>query len=281
MSSLNAKSSNPDSQLPFSNDFEAIGVFDSGLGGLTVLKSLIEAFPNENFIYLGDTARLPYGSKSKETIREYATQILDYLTRIAKLKAIVVACNSASTQVPETHWQSIPVLTVIEPGVKLALSKTKSRRVGLMATRATVLSDEYGKTLRRLNPEAQLIANPCPLLVPLAEEGWIDDPITNLVVYRYVQPLLRENIDTLILGCTHYPILEASIRKAVGTGIELIHSGPAIVQDLKSRLSTPFTKFQSTTPARLHLLTTDFNPVVQAQAERLLSPLKINSFTWI
>lgn len=273
MSSLGATSSAP---LPFDHEFQAIGVFDSGLGGLTVLNSLIEAYPHENFVYLGDTARLPYGSKSPETIREYAVQIMDYLSRSLKLKALVVACNSASSQVREANWQGVPLFTVIEPGVKLALSHTKNKRVGLMATRATVHSDAYGKKLRELDPDAQLVANPCPLLVPLAEEGWVDDPITNLVVFRYVQPLLREGIDTLILGCTHYPILEGAIRKAAGSGIELIHSGPAIAQALKPCVATP-----SPERGQVHLLTTDFNPVIQTQAERLLHPHKIDSLTWV
>lgn len=269
-------STSPAAALPFAKDFPAVGVFDSGLGGLTVLKSLIEAYPEENFVYLGDTARLPYGSKSPETIREYAVQIMEYLGTHVKLKALVVACNSASTQVRERDWKGVPLFTVIEPGAKLALARTKTKRIGLMATRATVLSDAYGKKLRELDPDAQLVANPCPLLVPLAEEGWVDDPITNLVVYRYVQPLLRENIDTLILGCTHYPILEASIKKAAGAGVELIHSGPAIAEAIR-----PCVGQGAGTRGQVHLLTTDFNPAVQAQAERLLQPHKIDSLTWV
>lgn len=264
-------------KLPFASNFSAVGVFDSGLGGLTVLKALIEAFPNENFVYLGDTARLPYGSKSSETIRGYAEQILEFLTSTAKLKAIVIACNSASTQVPESEWQGIPVLNVIDPGVSLALNTSQSSRIGLMATRATVTSDEYGKRLRQKNPAAHVVSVACPLLVSLAEEGWVDDPITNLVVYRYMEPLLRENIDTLILGCTHYPILQTSIQKAVGTGIKLIHSGSAMVEALKAVLPENSAKAEGF----VHLLTTDLNPVVKAQAERLLSPLDMSSLTWI
>lgn len=265
-------------QLPFTKELSAIGVFDSGLGGLTVLKTLSESFPFENFVYLGDTARLPYGSKSAETIRSYAEQILTYLSQVAKLKAIVVACNSASTQVPESQWQGIPVLNVIDPGVRLALAKSTNKRIGLMATRATVTSNEYARRLRNQEPSVHVVSAACPLLVPLAEEGWVDDPITNLVVYRYVQPLLRENIDTLILGCTHYPILETSIRKAVGSGVELIHSGPAIAESLRPLLRSNSGQNEK---GQVHLLTTDLNPVVQAQAERLLKPLQPTSLTWV
>lgn len=279
MSRLGSKSSAAPTELPFPSTLPAIGVFDSGLGGLTVLKSLIEAYPQENFIYLGDTARLPYGSKSPETIREYAVQIMNYLSTVAKLKALVVACNSASTQVRERDWLGIPVFTVIEPGAKLALESSVTKRIGLMATRATVQSDVYGQKIRELNPEAQLIANPCPLLVPLAEEGWVDDPITNLVVYRYVQPLLRENIDTLILGCTHYPILATSIQKAAGSDVTLIHSGPAVAEAI--RPCVQLSSDPASARGQVHVLTTDLNNVVKSQAERLLSPLKIDSLTWV
>lgn len=272
----NIKSSlDPQAKFPFKKDLEAIGVFDSGLGGLTVLKSLIEAYPGENFIYLGDTARLPYGSKSPETIRHYAEQIMSFLVQIAKLKAIVVACNSASTQVPESSWQGIPVFNVIDPGVALALKSTQTGRIGVLATRATVASDEYAKRLRHLSPGIHVVSGPAPLLVPLAEEGWVDDPITNLVVYRYVQPLLREQIDTLILGCTHYPILENSLRKAAGSGVQLIHSGPAIAEALKPLTQVGHGKGQ------IHLMTTDFSATVKAQAERLLHPLQVDSIFWV
>lgn len=256
---------------PSLREESVIGVFDSGIGGLTLLKPLAEAYPSENFIYIGDTARLPYGSKSAHTIRVYAEQILDHLASHPKMRAIVVACNSASTQVPEKSWKGIPVFNVIDPGVQLALKNSESQRIGLIATRATVQSEAYAKRLLQQAPKAQIFSAACPLLVPLAEEGWVDDPITNLVVYRYVQPLLQHQIDTLIMGCTHYPILESSIRRAVGPHVHLIHSGEAMVEALRPALQpSP----ASAPRGQIHVLATDFSEAIQVQTERLLQPLK-------
>jgi glutamate racemase len=212
-----------------------IGIFDSGIGGITVLRELAKNYPHENFIYLGDTARLPYGTKSPQTIRRYGEQNIRFLIS-KKVKAVVVACNSASSQIPENTFEGVPIFNVIGPGSRKALQVSRSKRIGILGTRATVASQAYQKKIKSLDPEAQVFAEPAPLLVPLAEEGWIDDPITNLIVYRYVQSLLQQNIDTLVLGCTHYPLLKTSITKAVGSGVTLVDSGQALSEELGQSL---------------------------------------------
>src|SRR5665213_2683738 len=184
---------------------DAIGVFDSGVGGLTVLNALKTRWPAENFVYLADTARLPYGSKSLHTIHQYADQNVRYLAKY-KVKAVVVACNSASTAILEAPLKSsIPILNVVEPGARKAVEFSAQKRIGVLGTRATVMSEAYPKAILKIAPEAAVFQQPCPLWVPLVEEGWIEDPITNLIVYRYINSMAREQVDTLILGCTHYP----------------------------------------------------------------------------
>lgn len=257
-----------------------IGVFDSGLGGLTVLKSLLNTFPDEDFIYLGDTARLPYGSKSGDTIRKYGEQILKFLSSHWQCKALVIACNSASAQFPESTWQGIPLFNVIRPGVENALAATTNKHIGIMATRATINARAYEIALQQRDPNLQISSQACPLLVPLAEEGWVDDPITNLVVYRYLQPLIRDGVDTLIMGCTHYPILEASIRKAVGPAVGLIESGAALAAELGVFLKTQSTASTKTEGA-IHLRLTDSNPQSEALARRLLAPFQVESLEWV
>lgn len=249
----------------------AIGVFDSGVGGLTVLKSLRSAFPNQEFIYLGDTARLPYGSKSPETIRQYSLQNLKFLAHQG-VQAVVVACNSASTQVTETEWEGIPVYNVIDPGVTSALEQTKVGRIGLLGTRATVESGTYQMRLHeasgRQGRELEIFAQACPLFVPLAEEGWVDDPITNLIVYRYLSPLLAQKVDTLILGCTHYPILRTSVEKATGSSIALVDSGEAMARRLAADFEAG--RLKKSRAAGLRLMMTDLSAHLQKWALALL-----------
>jgi len=210
-----------------------IGVFDSGIGGLTVLRALRKKFPHEDFTYLGDTARLPYGSKSPQTIRTYAEQISAYL--IAKgVKAVVIACNTASTQMRESVLDGIPVYNVIRPGAKAALAASPRKRIGLIGTRATINSRAYEEEIHQIDPVAAVVSQACPLMVPLAEEGWDGDPVANLIVYRYLQGLLAEQIDTLIMGCTHYPLLEGSIARVTGSAITLVDSGEAIAAAMQA-----------------------------------------------
>ena len=218
-------------------DSRPIGVFDSGIGGLTVLRELLKNFPDENFIYLGDTARLPYGSKSPDTVRRYTEQNMNFL-KSRDVKAIVVACNTASTQVFETEYEGLPVYNVIDPGSELAAKITENNRVAVIATRATVKSESYTKKIHAHKPEIEVFSAACPLFVPLAEEGWHDDPITNLIAFRYLQGLKAHDVDTVVLACTHYPLLKVSIQKVFGNHVHLVDSGEAIAK----LLAEDFTK---------------------------------------
>lgn len=219
-------------------DIRAIGVFDSGAGGLTVLKELKIQFPQESFIYLGDTARLPYGNKSLETILKYSHQIMERLKTL-NVKAIVVACNSASAALKnEKSYQGIPIYNVITPSAEEAIKKSETMNIGVVGTYATINTQAYTKAIKTLCPNAEVISQACPLWVPLAEEKWLDDPITNLIVYRYLEPLISKKIDTLILGCTHYVILKLAIQRITRDKVKLIESGQAICQWLKESFNS-------------------------------------------
>ncbi len=254
-----------------------IGVFDSGIGGLTVLKSLAQNFPFAKFTYLGDTARLPYGSKSPETIRKYSEQIMNFLSA-QKVDAIVIACNSASSQVSEKKWNDIPVFNVIDPGVRQALSVSENLRIGVLGTRATINSQSYQARLLNLQNNCVVFAQACPLFVPLAEEGWIEDPLTNLVVHRYLSPLLSQQIDTLILGCTHYPLLKNSIQKVCGNHVHLVDSGQAIAEDIKTTLSLN-QNFSVDEKPEIHLLLTDLSEHLKNWASEIMFPLSVHDIT--
>ncbi len=214
-------------------DKRPIGVFDSGIGGITVLRELVRAFPNENFIYLGDTARLPYGSKSAETVRNYSVQNMKYLI-LQNVKAIVVACNTASSQIFEDRFDERPVYNVIDPGAKLAVKATNNNKVAVLATRATIKSASYTQKIQALNAGIEVLSQACPLFVPLAEEGWVDDPITNLIAFRYLQQLKAADVDTVVLGCTHYPLLKTAIARVFGNHVTLVDSGEAVALQLEA-----------------------------------------------
>lgn len=250
----------------------AIGVFDSGVGGLTVLKSLRAAFPQQEFIYLGDTARLPYGTKSADTIRQYSLQNVRFLAHQG-VQAVVVACNSASTQITEPEIEGLPVYNVIDPGVQAALETTQNQCIGLLGTRATVESHVYQTRLKKQaasfgKSDVRVFAQACPLFVPLAEEGWTLDPITNLIVYRYLHPLLLEEIDTLIMGCTHYPILRGSIERATGKSVTLVDSGHALAAVLKKDFESG--RLKASAEAGLRVLMTDLSSHLQKWAFEIL-----------
>ena len=202
-----------------------IGVFDSGIGGLTVVKALRELLPNERISYLGDTARVPYGGKSASTVQRYSLEMAEMLAD-ENAKVIVVACNTASS-VALTQLQqhfSRPVIGVIRPGAEAAISATRNRHIGVIGTRATIKSGAYEKALRELDPHVRVTSRACPLLVPLIEEGWLQDELTDKAIARYIEPLMRENVDTLVLGCTHYPLLAPAIGRAFGSAITLVDS---------------------------------------------------------
>ncbi len=231
-------------------DNRPIGVFDSGIGGITVLRELVKSFPKENFIYLGDTARLPYGSKSAETVRQYCVQNMKFLIS-RDVKAIVVACNTASTQVHEKTFEGRNVYNVIDPGAELAVRKTENKKIAVLGTRATVRAGTYTKKIKALLPEAIVYSQACPLFVPLAEEAWYEDPVTNIIAFRYLQHLKAAEVDTVVLGCTHYPLLKQSIRKVFGNYVHLVDSGEAIAlqlaEDFKSGRLKPASNLDKTT----------------------------------
>jgi glutamate racemase len=250
-----------------------IGVFDSGVGGLTVLRALREKWPAEDFLYLADTARLPYGSKSLSTIHNYVDQNLKFL-KAYPLKAVVVACNTASTAIIESPIPfSVPVFNVVEPGARKAVEASSGRRIGVLGTRATVFSEAYVRAIHRIAPEAEVFQQPCPLFVPLVEEGWIDDPVTNLIVYRYVAAISRHQVDTLILGCTHYPVLEAAIRKAAGAGVALVDSSHGLIEDMPKQIAMK----ESGAPGKTAILCTDFSPRLEETIRSLLAGQAIES----
>lgn len=206
------------------NSNAPIGVFDSGIGGMTVVKELINQLPNEQIIYYGDTARVPYGNKSKETIINYSRQIAGFLASQG-VKAMIVACNTISAiALEELRAEfSVPIIGVVKPGAKAAAEATHNNRIGVIATRATVNSGIYEEFLRKTNPDIQVFKKACPLFVPLVEEGWINDEITDCIIHRYLDELLEKDIDALVLGCTHYPLLRHRIQAAVGDKVTLVN----------------------------------------------------------
>jgi glutamate racemase len=205
--------------------WKAIGIFDSGVGGLTVLKEVVRALPQEDTIYLGDTARVPYGTKSPETVVRYSRQIARYLLN-RDIKLLVVACNTASAVALSALQQefSIPIVGVIEPGARAAAAATKSGKVGVIGTAATVASSAYTKAIKRINPEIEVVNRACPLFVPLAEEGWVDNEVARLTAGIYLEDLKKHGVDTLVLGCTHYPILKEVIAEVMGPEVTLVDS---------------------------------------------------------
>jgi glutamate racemase len=255
----------------------AIGLFDSGIGGLTVLRAVREALPGEDFIYLGDTARLPYGSKSPDTIHRYLEQNIRFLISRG-VKAVVVACNSASSVLVGTGNEeadlkfSVPVYNVIEPGAAHALNTSKAKRIGVIGTRATVTAGAYTRAIHALNSQAAVFSQACPLLVPLVEEGMEGDPLTNLIVYRYLGPLLSQDIDTLIMGCTHYPVLREAFRKVCGPTVELVDSAQAITTIIKSDFKNGKLKPAVNGRGRVEILVTDASPAFFDVAQRLMRP---------
>lgn len=213
-----------------------IGVFDSGIGGLTVYRALKLRMPRERVIYLGDTARLPYGSKSKATIIRFSEENANLLLG-HQVKMIVVACNSSSSYaMPSLQAKlDVPVIGVIEPGAEAA-AVASSERVGVIGTSATIMSGAYEAAIRRRNPKLNIISRDCPLFVPLVEEGWRDHPVTRLVVEEYLLPLREQGIDSLVLGCTHYPVLSDVIGQVMGEGVQLIDSGVTTAAQVKAIL---------------------------------------------
>ncbi len=221
----------------------AIGVFDSGIGGLTVASEIARRMPNEDLIYLGDTARLPYGTRSPATVARYAERAAGMLLKYP-IKALVVACNTASAYaIPQLRAATdVPVLGVIEPGARAAAAATRSGRIGIAGTEGTVRSGCYQAAITALLPEAALTAHPWPLLVPLAEEGWTDHPVARLTLETYLAPFVAEEVDTLVLGCTHYPAFKPLVADVLRTtfgreDVALVDSAEAVTTELEALLT--------------------------------------------
>jgi len=208
------------------HDSRPIGVFDSGLGGLTAVRELVRALPDESVVYFGDTARVPYGSKSRETVTRFSLEIARFLAR-QDIKVLLVACNTAASYALETleRHLDVPVVGVIEPPVRAALEAGLARRVGVIGTQATEASGAYAQAIERLAPGAYVATRACPLLVPLIEEGWVEHPVTHAVAEDYLGDLRAEELDSLILGCTHYPLIAPLVAEILGPGVRLVDSG--------------------------------------------------------
>lgn len=220
------------------NSDHPIGVFDSGLGGLTVVSAIQKLLPDESIIYFGDTARVPYGNKSTDLIRGYSLEISDYLLN-QNTKLLVVACNTASALALTTLKEhlDIPVIGVIEPGVRAALTATRNNRIGVIGTISTIQSNVYQKELRNRYEKISVFGQSCPLFVPLVEEGWVDDDITRRVAKIYLKDLNAQDIDTLILGCTHYPLLKSVLQETVLPGTILVDSAEVVTKEIRSILN--------------------------------------------
>ncbi|GBD26220.1 Glutamate racemase [bacterium HR30] len=215
----------------------AIGVFDSGIGGLTVVQQLARLMPHEDIVYLGDTARTPYGTKSPETISRYALENAAFLLDKG-IKLLVVACNSVSAVALGLLEQElpVPVIGVIEPGAREAVRRTRNGKVGVIGTEATIASGAYTRALKSLAPELEIYTRACPLFVPLAEEGWVDNEVARAAARRYLASLERSGIDTLVLGCTHYPLLAPVIAKVLGPKVQLVDSAGTTAQAVRGLL---------------------------------------------
>ena len=214
-----------------------IGVFDSGVGGLTVAREIMRQIPQERIVYFGDTARVPYGSKSTNTLIRYTRQIIRFL-KTRGVKAIVVACNTASAVALEAVRDEldIPIIGVVRPGARVAVEATRNKKIGIIGTETTVNSGMYVKLIQEIEPEAQVIGKACPLFVPLVEEGWFKDEITRSVVQRYLAELKTQQVDTLVLGCTHYPLLKRLIGEEIGEEVILVNPSSSVVKEMKEYL---------------------------------------------
>ncbi len=237
---------------------QPIGVFDSGIGGLTVVSALRQLLPNESIFYLGDTARVPYGGKSAATVQRYSREIAALLLG-EKAKTVVVACNTASALALPNLEETLPVTVtgVILPGAHAAIAQTRTGHIGVIGTRATIKSGAYERALKALNSDVRVTARACPLLVPLIEEGWLESPVTDQVIRQYLAPLLQDGIDTLVLGCTHYPLLRGAIARVVGEQITLVDSAQNCALAVRDLLFRENLFAQATDAGQLQVALTD------------------------
>lgn len=237
---------------------KSIGVFDSGIGGLTVAGEIFRLLPRENVIYFGDTGRYPYGPRSPEIVRKFARQDVNFLIEQG-VKFIVVACNTASSLALDyiKRIYNVPMIGVIEPGVKGAVEKSKSRKIGVIGTQGTINSLAYDRALRAFDGSLKIYSKACPLFVALAEEGYIEQPATKLIAEDYLSDIKRRNVDTLILGCTHYPLLKKPIASVMGKDVQLIDSAEETARAAKTALSELDLLCQSSTPGKRGFFVSD------------------------
>ncbi len=248
-----------------------IGVFDSGVGGLTVVKRLIASLPNESIVYFGDTARVPYGSKSNETVIEYSIQNTKFLLH-KNVKAVVVACNTASSIAIEVLKKEfdVPIIGMIEPGAISAIRNTMNNKIGVIGTRATINNRAYSNQLLKLNTQLNVFEKACPLFVPLAEEGWIEHRATHEIAEEYLNELRQKEIDTLILGCTHYPILSKVIQEVIGKNVKLIDSGVAASEIVRQEIERIGLSTNSSAKGNISLYVSDISTNFKSIAELFL-----------
>jgi glutamate racemase len=253
------------------NRTNPVGIFDSGIGGLTVVRAVSRIMPNENIVYFGDTARVPYGGKSNDTVIEYTLQAANFLLR-KNIKLLIVACNTASSVALKDlkRFLTIPVIGMIEPGAKMALQESKRGVIGVIGTRATINNKAYSNELKKLNPRLKVYEKACPLFVPLAEEGWIDHKVTGLIAKEYLAEFSEKKIDSLILGCTHYPILKDVISRAVGKNVKLVDSGTPAARLVEDYLNGRGLRNQSVHQGESEFFVSDVPAKFKEIAERFL-----------
>lgn len=222
-------------------DNRPIGVFDSGIGGLTVFKEVVEQLPGEDIIYFGDTARIPYGTRSKETVIKYVIQSINFLMT-KDIKAIVIGCNTASALALDEAQKAfdIPIIGVVDPGARASVNSTQNNTIGVIGTDGTINSNSYQKTIRSMLPTAEIIGVSCPLFVPIVEEGWENSDVAHVAAKKYLLELKEHNIDTLILGCTHYPALRYTISKVMGPGVKLVNPAYETAKLIKNVLKEKY-----------------------------------------
>jgi glutamate racemase len=260
-----------ETDAPRDPGLDPIGVFDSGIGGLTVAAALKRLLPSETIFYIGDTARVPYGGKSRKTVERYSIE-MGGLLLAEQSKIIVVACNTASALAAPRMSElfKVPVQGVVKPGAEAALRATRNGRIGVVGTRATIASGAYERAIHALDPRAKVFSVPCPLLVPLIEEGMFDDPITDQIINRYLAPMLAEHIDTLVLGCTHYPLAQEAIARVAGNAITLVDSGQNCALAVKALLERQTLAAPANHLGKLDVALTDSTEGFLRTAERAL-----------
>jgi|SRR5688572_21366563 glutamate racemase len=250
---------------------QPIGVFDSGIGGLTVLRELLDQLPGESFVYFGDTARVPYGNKSTDTVRRFSSENVQLLLERG-VKMVVVACNTATADaLPQLQSEfELPIVGVIEPGVRAAIAATRNNHIGVIGTSGTIRSGAYQKGILALKPDARVHSKACPLFVPLVEEGWTDTPVTRLVVEEYLKPYTGLHIDTLVLGCTHYPLLKPAIASLLGPSVTLVDSAIETAREVDAVLKKRKLAASAGGDRRFDIILSDTSPTFAEIASRFL-----------